>query len=58
MQETVNRQNVRESTYDYEEDFAKNYGKNEYDYNPKAEGFTTVLTVIAAVIIGCICCIL
>lgn len=54
VQETVNRQNVRESTYDYEEDFAKNYGKNEYDYNPKAEGFTTVLTVIAAVIIGCI----
>ncbi len=54
VQETVNRQNVRESTYDYEEDFAKNYGKNEYDYNPKAEGFTTILTVIAAVIIGCI----
>lgn len=53
-QEIVNRQNVRESTYDYEEDFANNYGKNEYDYNPKAEGFTTVLTVIAAVIIGCI----
>ncbi len=54
VQKTVNRQNVRESTYDYEEDFAKNYGKNEYDYNPKAEGFTTILTVIAAVIIGCI----
>ncbi len=53
-QETVNRQNVRESTYDYDEDFERNYGKNEYDYNPKAEGFTTVLTVIAAVIVGCI----
>lgn len=30
------------------------YGREEYDYNPKAEKITTILTVIAAVIIGCI----
>ena len=54
-QEVVNKQNVRKGGYvsdDYE--YPENLGKNEYDYNPKAEGFKTVLTVIAAVIIGCI----
>ena len=52
-QETVNRQNFRGGEYGYdEEDYQVSYGNDEYDYNPKAEGFTTVLTVIAAVIIG------
>ncbi|MDE7479004.1 MAG: PASTA domain-containing protein, partial [Lachnospiraceae bacterium] len=55
-QEVVNRQNVRDGGYTYidDYDYPENLGKNEYDYNPKAEGFTTVLTVIAAVVIGCI----
>lgn len=54
-QETVNRQNVREGGYVYDEyDYPDNFEQNEYDYNPKAERFTTVLTVIAAVVIGCI----
>lgn len=38
----------------YEDDYPESYGRNEYDYNPKAERFTTILTVIAAVVIGCI----
>lgn len=54
-QETVNRQNVRDGGYVYDDyDYPENLGKNEYDYNPKAERLTTVLTVIAAVVIGCI----
>ena len=54
-QEVVNRQNVRNGGYVYDDyEYPENLGKNEYDYNPKAEGFKTVLTVIAAVIIGCI----
>lgn len=48
--DTVNRQNLKSMEYDDELD----YGKEEYDYNPKAEKITTILTVIAAVIIGCI----
>ncbi len=54
-QETVNRHNVRDGGYVYDDyDYPDNLGKNEYDYNPKAERLTTVLTVIAAVVIGCI----
>lgn len=54
-QETVNRQNVRDGGYVYDDyDYPENMGKNEYDYNPKAERLATVLTVIAAVVIGCI----
>ncbi len=54
-QETVNRQNVRDGGYIYDDyEYPENLGKNEYDYNPKAERLTTVLTVIAAVVIGCI----
>ncbi len=53
--ETVNRQNVRDGGYVYDDyEYPENLGKNEYDYNPKAERLTTVLTVIAAVVIGCI----
>lgn len=50
----MNRQNVRMNEFDEEEyrRYARN--KGEYDYNPKAERLTTVLTVIAAVVIGCI----
>lgn len=46
----VNRQNI--GRLDYEEE--ESYYNDEYDYNPKAEGITTVLTVIAAIVIGCI----
>jgi serine/threonine-protein kinase len=46
-QEKMNRQKVRQAEV-YDGDF----GGDEYDYNPKAEGFTTVLTIIMAVIIG------
>lgn len=54
-QETVNRRNLRQDEYGYDDqDYQDSYGKDEYDYNPKAERVTTVLTVIAAVIIGCI----
>lgn len=54
-QESVNRQNLRRDDYSYRDDrYQKGYGNTEYDYNPKAEGFTTILTVIAAIIIGCI----
>lgn len=54
-QETVNRQNVRDGGYVYDDyDYPDSLGNNEYDYNPKTESFKTVLTVIAAVIIGCI----
>ncbi len=53
-QETVNRRNVRVDDLGYEDDYPESYGRNEYDYNPKAERFTTILTVIAAVVIGCI----
>ncbi len=46
---------MRKGGYVYDDyEYPENLGKNEYDYNPKAEGFKTVLTVIAAVIIGCI----
>ncbi len=51
-QEIVTRQNVRRNEYEDEKQYLN--GKDEYDYNPKAEGFTTVLTVLGAVIIGCI----
>ncbi len=54
-QETVNRHNVRDDGYVYDDyDYPGDAGKNEYDYNPKAERLATVLTVIAAVVIGCI----
>lgn len=54
-QETVNRRNLRQDAYGYDEqDYQNSYGKDEYDYNPKAERVTTVLTVIAAIIIGLI----
>jgi serine/threonine-protein kinase len=50
-QDRVNRKNVRREEYDeYEDDFSN----DEYDYNPKVEGLKTFLTIIAAVIIGCI----
>ena len=45
--ETVNRQNMG-----YQEN--KKRSRDDYDYNPKAEGVATALTVIAAVVIGCI----
>lgn len=51
-QEIVTRQNVRRNEYDDEKRYLNS--RDEYDYNPKAEGFTTVLTVLGAVIIGCI----
>ena len=51
-QEIVTRQNVRRNEYEDEKRYLNS--KDEYDYNPKAEGFTTVLTVLGAVIIGCI----
>ena len=51
-QEIVTRQNVRRTDYEDERRYLNS--KDEYDYNPKAEGFTTVLTVLGAVIIGCI----
>lgn len=51
-QEIVTRQNLRKNDYDDERAYLK--GKDEYDYNPKVEGFTTVLTVLGAIIIGCI----
>lgn len=51
-QEIVTRQNVRRNDYEDERRYLNS--KDEYDYNPKAEGFSTVLTVVGAVIIGCI----
>lgn len=53
--EAINRQTVRRNDYIYEEDdrYSKSYGK-EYDYNPAAERVTTILTIVAAIIIGCI----
>ncbi|MDE7266511.1 MAG: Stk1 family PASTA domain-containing Ser/Thr kinase [Lachnospiraceae bacterium] len=51
-QEIVTRQNLRKNDFDDERAYLK--GKDEYDYNPKVEGFTTVLTVLGAIIIGCI----
>lgn len=51
-QEIVTKQNVRRTEYDDEKRYLNS--RDEYDYNPKAEGFTTVLTVLGAVIIGCI----
>lgn len=48
----VNRKNLRK--LDYEEDMDYTRNSDEYDYNPKVESLTTILTVIAAVIIGCI----
>lgn len=48
----VNRKNLR--NLDYEEDMDYTRSNSEYDYNPKVESITTVLTVVAAVIIGCI----
>jgi serine/threonine-protein kinase len=53
-QETMNRQKVRRSELDYVEDGYQDSFNEEYDYNPKAESVTTVLTIVAAVIIGCI----
>lgn len=49
-QEIVTRQNVRKNEYD--DGRLRSKGKDEYDYNPKAEGFTTMLTVLGAIIIG------
>lgn len=51
-QEIITRQNVRRDSAD-RRSYSKGK-KDEYDYNPKAEGFATLLTVIGAVIIGCI----
>ncbi len=50
--QTVNRKNIHKSAYDEDMDYTR--GNDEYDYNPKMESLTTVLTVIAAVVIGCI----
>lgn len=50
-QEIVTRQNVRRNEADRRQ---YSNGRDEYDYNPKAEGFATVITVLGAVIIGCI----
>jgi serine/threonine-protein kinase len=50
-QQTAN--NVRQNDYDYEYEF-DDFSNSDYDYNPNAEGLTTFLTIIAAVIIGCI----
>lgn len=50
--EIVTRQNLRKN--DYGDERAYMNSRDEYDYNPKAEGFTTVLTVLGAVIIGLI----
>jgi serine/threonine-protein kinase len=49
-QERMNRQNVRRNEYEQEDGFSD----DEYDYNPKVEGLKTFLTIIAAIIIGCI----
>ncbi len=49
---TVNRKNLR--NFDFEEDTNYKNGKDEYDYNPKAETVTTIITVVTAIIIGCI----
>jgi serine/threonine-protein kinase len=49
-QDRMNRQNVRKEEYEFDEDLPS----DEYDYNPKVEGLKTFLTIIAAVIIGCI----
>jgi len=53
-QENVNRKNVRDGGYVYDDDYdyLDSSEKSEYDYNPKAESFKTVLAVVAAVIIG------
>lgn len=48
----VNRKNLH--NLDYEDDMDYTRDNDEYDYNPKVESITTILTVIAAVIIGCI----
>jgi serine/threonine-protein kinase len=45
----MNRQKVRNNDYEFGEEFV-----DDYDYNPKAEGLKTFLTIIAAVIIGLI----
>ncbi len=50
-QETINRQNMGRLDYESGRSYSS---RNEYDYNPKVERVTTVLTVIAAVVIGCI----
>jgi serine/threonine-protein kinase len=48
-QDTMNRQKVRQSDdFEFDDDF----GGDEYDYNPKADGITTILTIVAAIIIG------
>ena len=47
----VNRQNVRNTDYTQDISFDT---KEEYDYNPATEKVTTILTIIAAVAIGCI----
>lgn len=48
----VNRKNLHHFEYGDDMDYTKN--DDEYDYNPKVESLTTILTVIAAVVIGCI----
>lgn len=48
----VTRQNLRKN--DYNDERAYMNSRDEYDYNPKAEGFATVLTILGAVIIGLI----
>lgn len=53
IQSGVNKHNMTDLDYESSPSSRKN-AKDEYDYNPKAEGFRTLLTIIAAVIIGCI----
>lgn len=49
--DTINRHNVRNIEY---EQTMNNYSEQDYDFNPKAENITTILTIVAAIIIGCI----
>lgn len=48
----VNRQNVRNIETEYTQNIS--FKDDEYDYNPTTEKVTTILTIIAAVVIGCI----
>lgn len=52
QENTVNRKNLR--NLDYEEEAVQTKNRKEYDYNPKAERMTTALTIVTAIIIGCI----
>ncbi len=50
--EPMNRQKVRQPEYD--DGFDSSFDNSDYDYNPKADGLTTVLTIIVAIVIGLI----